>query len=157
MAKRYKVPNGVVSHVKSAESSLLDANSLPGAFRHNAARYLLYIRAWELYFIANAKFSAWANNEELDPKTLKDHGYKLEKSPTVQYIEVIDRKAVITEYKSKDQKSTLVKLLTYGRDDKSRDEIFFRGWFFDEFHNALIGNINLLKAAIQTVESLSHD
>lgn len=146
-----KVPKAVWAPFNSAKSLYNDAAALPGGFRYNATRYLLYIKSWELYFIANASFSAWASNEAADPKTLKDHGYKLDNSPEVQYITIVDHKAVETPYKSGDQKKKLLNLLVFGDKDKSREEIFMRGWFFDDFARQL-KKLDLLGVALKAID-----
>ena len=112
------------------------------------------LTGWELVQIAEEKFSAWAQQANVNPNLLKDHGYKLRKSPPLNYIKIIDGKPVETKYASEDEKKKLRKLLLYGQEGISRSEHFMRGWHFDTFRNRLIGKINLLKVLIKAMQEL---
>lgn len=150
----YKVPKDIWSHLDSAQSLLDDAAALPGAFKHNATRYFLWVKAWELYHIANAKFHAWAQETPVDPKVMKDHVYKLNGSPEVQYIAIIDGKAVETMHNTGQEKSKLLQTLLFGTDEKSRQDVFMRGWHFDTFHRELVGKIQLLHVVLKGLEEI---
>ncbi|HJP96023.1 MAG TPA: hypothetical protein VJ843_01485 [Candidatus Saccharimonadales bacterium] len=150
----YQVPKEIWANLQSAQSLLDDADALPGALKHNATRYFFYIKAWELYRIADAKFSAWAQEKPLSPKVLKDHGYKLDGSPNVEYIVIIEHKPVITNHETGSEKSKLLQKLTYGEGTISRNALFARGWFFDDFHNDLIGKLKLLRVALESLEKM---
>ena len=154
MSKKSQTPEPVQVYLESAKSALFDAVSLPGALWHNASRYFLLLTAWELTQIADEKLSAWLSKANIDPKLLKDHGYKLKKSPSLTYIKIVNGKPIETKYASEDQKKKLRELLIYGRDNISRRELFMRGWHFDTFRNRLIGKINLLKALIKAMQEL---
>jgi hypothetical protein len=150
----YTIPKNVWSHLHSAQSLLDDAAALPPAFKHNATRYFLCIKGWELYRIANEKFSAWALRTTADPKLLRDHGYKLDGSPRVLNIVITDGKPVETSHETGEQKKELLQTLIYGSDDKSRQEIFMRGWHFDTFVRRLHGKIELLRITLRALEEI---
>lgn len=147
-----KVPKPISVYLESAKSALYDSDSLPGALRHNATRYFLLHSAWELIQIADEKLSAWANKSNIDKRLLKDHGYKLRKSPLTTYIKIVNGRPEVTKYASEDEKKNLRKLLIYGRQDTSREELFMSGWHFDNFRNSLIGRISFLEVVIKAVE-----
>lgn len=149
---QYYIPKTIKSHLTSARSLVEDADSLDGDSRHNATRYFLYIKAWELFRIANDLFGEWAHTKVLDNKLLKDHSYKLDGSPNIEFIEIKEGRAIVTPHGSGDEKSRLLQSLLYGSDEKSRTEIFERGWFFDTFRNELIGKIKLLEVTLKGLE-----
>lgn len=154
MSKESQMPESVQSHLESARSALIDADSLPGALQHNASRYFLLLTAWELVQIADEILSAWARRLKIDSRLLKDHGYKLRKSPSTTYIKIVNGKPLETEYVSEDQKKELRKLLLYGKADISRQELFMRGWHFDTFGRRLIGKIEFFKVTIKAIQEL---
>lgn len=149
----HKVPKEIRANLESAQSLLDDACSMPGASRHDATRYFLYIKAWELWHTANAKFEAWAQSEQLDPKVLRDHGLKLDDSPEVGYMEMNKSgKLKIQVHVTGNEKSKLLQQLIFGEGAKSRIELFETGWDFDSFHNRLIDNMKWLQVTIEIVE-----
>lgn len=154
MSKKSQMPKSVQMYLESARSALIDADSLPGALQHNASRYLLLLTAWELAQIADETCSAWAFRVNAHPRLLKDHGYKLRKSPTTTCIKIVQGKPIETEYASEDEKKKLRTLFLYGREDTSRREFFMRGWHFDTFRNRLISKINLLEVVIKAIQEL---
>lgn len=157
MNKKNQVPKPIRIYLESAKSALSDSDSLPGALKHNASRYFLLLTAWELAQIADEKFSAWARKSNVDPKLLRDHGYKLRKSPTLTYIEIVNGRPIETKYDSEDEKEKLRKLrklLIYGREDTPRSDLFMRGWYFDTFRHRLIAKIGLLETTIKAIYEL---
>jgi len=152
MAKKVQIPKSIEIYLESAKSALIDADSLPGALQHNASRYFLLLTAWELAQIAGEELSAWARKTNARSKLLKDHGYKLRKSPLLTYIKIVNGKPLETKYASQDQKKELRKLLVYGRFDTSRRELFMHGWHFDRFRNMLIGKIEFLEILVKGIE-----
>jgi len=149
-----EVPKDIKNHLASSPSLLDDARALPPAFKHNATRYFLYVKAWELYRIADEKFSSWALEIPIDPRVLRDHGYKLDGSPSIHYVEIENGRAVETTHGSGEEKNKLLQTLIYGTNNKSREEVFMRGWFFDTFLTGLVAKIRLLEVTIGAVEEL---
>jgi hypothetical protein len=149
---RYKIPRDIWAALESAESWLNDAAALPPALKHNALRYFSYIKAWELYTIADEQFSAWANKRKTDPKLFRDHGFKLEGSPRVTNITIKEGKPIEVHHSTGDEKNQLLQTLIYGKDGVSRSKVFERGWFFDTFNNRLKGKIELLRVVMQSLE-----
>ncbi len=154
MSKKIQVPESIRINLESAQSALIDADSLPGALQHNASRYFLLLSAWELAQITDEKLSTWISRNNVDPKLLKDHGYKLRKSPLLSYIKIVNGRPIVTEYASQDQKKELRKLLIYGQTNISRRGLFMRGWNFDTFRNRLIWKIEFLEVFIKAIEKL---
>lgn len=157
MSKKSQMPKSVQVYLESARSALIDADSLPGALQHNASRYLLLLTAWELAQIADETCSAWAFRANAHPLLLKDHGYKLRKSPTTTYIKIVQGKPIETKYASEDEKKKLRTLFLYGREDISRRELFMRGWHFDTFRNRLISKIEFLEIIVKAIEGLEEE
>ena len=147
-----KVPKHIRAKLDSSWNALIDSDSLPSSFKHNASRYLLLVISWELYQMANEEFSAWANKTTPDRRLLRDHGYKLRKSPNAKYIKIVSGKPIETDHKTEDKKKELREQLQYGSNTQSREELFFRGWHFQTFRNTLIGNIKLLKVMFNTID-----
>lgn len=152
-----RVPKHIRAKLDSAWNALIDSDSLPGAFKHNASRYLLLIIAWELYQMAAEEFSAWANKVSPDRRLLRDHGYKLRKSPNTKYIKIVNGKAMETDHKTEDEKKKLRELLQYGTSAQSREELFIRGWHFDTFRNTLIGKIERLKGTFDAINQWAEE
>ena len=157
MSKKIQIPKSIKVHLESAKSALIDADSLPGALQHNASRYFLLLSAWELAQITDEKFNSWVWKTHVNTRLLKDHGYKLRKSPVTTYIKIVKGKPIETKYASEDEKKKLRTLLVYGREDTSRRELFMRGWNFDTFRKRLISKINFLEITAKAIEGLEEE
>lgn len=149
-----KVPNGVKAYLASSRSALEDSDALGGAYKHSATRYFLLITAWELYELADAELEAWVWKNPSEKKIFKDHAAKLTKAPTIHHVIIKDRRAVETYHSTAEAKSKIRQWALFGKDGKSRVEVFWRGWHFDTFRNTLIGNLGLLEVTIKAMESL---
>ncbi len=147
-----RVPKHIRANLDSAWNTLIDSDSLPGAFQHNASRYFLLLLSWELYQTAQEEFSAWVKKEPHDPRLLRDHGYKLRRSPNTKYIKIVGGKPIESDHKTEDEKKKLRQWLQYGDGRQTPEKLFERGCHFDTFRNTLIGNINMLRVTFDAID-----